>query len=248
MKALAFTRRELRENRLVWAGAAFTAAMAWAWPWLGHLRGGAPEGTTQAAVVAAHLGCVLAVAGFLAFRGIPGDLGDRRFSFDLAQPAGLGALVAGRLLGAWLLAIGGGAVVLAPALLVRSLPWGHGLGLIGLSGALALPVLLGGHLLGIAWRSRSAWILADLAAVALFLRGQAALAQGLLRKGGAWLDGFALATGLLLVLLLALAVGLPLAQGRTDLARVRARQSLVLGAGLALLTALGCLLVLFVRS
>ncbi len=248
MKTLAFTGRELRENRLVWAGAAFTAAMAWAWPWLRHLRGGAPEGTALAAVVAAHLGCVFAVAGFLAFRGIPGDLGDRRFSFDLAQPVGLGALVAGRLLGAWLLAIGGGAVVLAPALLGGSLPWGHGLGLLGLSGVLALPVLLAGHLLGIAWRSRSAWILVDLAAAALFLRSQAALAQGLLRKGGGWLDGFMLGTGLLMVLLLALAVGLPLAQGRTDLARVRARQSLVLVAGLAVITAAGCLLAVFARS
>lgn len=245
MKAWIFARRELRENRLVWAGAAFAAVVGRALPWAKGLRDG---NDVLAAALALHLACVLAVAAFLAFRGIPADLGERRLGFDLAQPAGLGALAGGRLLGDWLLAVGGGVLVLLPTLATGILPPGKGLGLVAFTGALAVPTLLAAHLLGVAWRARSAWILLDLGLASLLVWSLDALLTAFAREAPGGLDMLLVLTPLVLVPVLLVAVFLPLAKGRTDLARVRRYQTLVLVPGLLLLPALGLLLLLWSRG
>jgi len=245
MKAWIFARRELRENRLVWAGAAFAAVVGRALPWAKGLRG---ENEVLAAALALHLGCVLAVAGFLAFRGVPGDLGERRLGFDLAQPAGLGALLGGRLLGDWLLAVGSGALVLVPVLATGVLPWGKGLGLMAFTGALAVPTLLAAHLLGVAWRARSLWILLDLGLATFLVWSLDALLTAFAQEAPGGLDLLLGLTPLVLVPVLLLAVILPLARGLTDLARVRRYQTLILAPGLLLLPALGFLLLAWSRA
>jgi hypothetical protein len=219
----------MAEQRLVWAGAAFTALVAVAMP---HLKG--MPGDATVAIIALYIGFVVAVPVVLGAAAFPGDLAGRRLGFYLARPVSTGTLLAGRLLGIWLLTLGGGAVVLLPYVVLHFSNLGQWAGLLGFGAGFSLYALLLGHVLGMAWRSRSLWILLDLAALGGFGWAAGSLIQRLMQLGAysavsVLMGGFAV----LALVVLAAAAYFGLERGRENLQRGHRVLALVLAGGLA---------------
>ena len=258
MRALALvTTRELRAYAPAWAAALVAALL----PWLAPLVPGinhqpaADVRLGTAVAIAVLLGLTFALfvgAGLLAR-----DLGEGRMGFFLALPLTARTIWAGRVIAAALLVFGTmAAIVLPPALAageVRlqreavsgfvSLPLlGPVLGVVTIVVLPPLFVMLIAHLLAIALRSRSPWLLADLAGVAIAVV-LIARALGRLLRGGAPAElmiGTAVVAGLALLALLP-SGGFGLARGGVLLARVHRAQAVFAATGLvvAALAAMG---------
>lgn len=171
------------------------------------------------------------------------DLAERRLSFYFSRPLPGWAIWAGKLVGAAVLSLGAGLLVLLPSLLLGDridpgglwgpgLPWGSRLGLNAVLWAgTVLVLLLGANALGVMVRSRSPWLLLDLAAAAATAVLAWTLGARLLVAGayGALIRGeLGLLAGMLLSLLAASAV--QVIRARTDLRRGHRLLSLALWA------------------
>lgn len=158
------------------------------------------------------------------------DLAERRLSFYFSRPLPAWAIWAGKLGGAALLSLGSGLLVLLPSLLLGDrldpgglwepgLAWGSRMGLnVALWAGSVLVLLLTANALGVMIRSRSPWLLLDLAGAAAAVALAWVIGARLLFAGalGALIQGqLGLLAGLLLSLLAASAV--QVIRARTDL-------------------------------
>lgn len=239
-------RRELAERRLIALGALLLSLAPLAAPLLagqGHrvedVRSGA------AIILAVMVSVFLALA--LGSSAIGADLGERRLGFYFSRPLSGGAIWAGKMAAAAVLALGSGALVILPALL-----HGDGLDPGGLWGATVLwtgnlgrdfAFLAGGVLfllllsnaLSVMARARSPWLLLDLAAALALGVGVWATATRLLAVGafGPLALGMTAIAGALTVAL-AVAGAVQTVRGRTDLRRGHRLLSLILWSLVAL--------------
>ncbi|MFY9825587.1 MAG: hypothetical protein WAM82_29710 [Thermoanaerobaculia bacterium] len=171
--------REIVERRLLPLAALVLGLVPLAAP----LLPGIPASPLPVIRSGVALGLALVVsfvlAALLGGSVIARDLGERRLGFYFARPLTAGAIWAGKLAAAAALAAVAGLLVLLPVSLLGNVPdpsgyWGSfstggtTLGLAGLAlvwlGALVLVVLVS-HAAGVVLRSRSPWLLLDLAAL-----------------------------------------------------------------------------------
>lgn len=163
---LAVARREVIEKRFVFAAAAAAALVPFAAP-IARLHGVPAREATDllALILAATFAAVLAVV--LGFSTLSKDQADRRIGFFFSRPLSGLDIWAGKLLGALFIALAAAAIVGAPALLAgganaaridlpREAPWAFAAGVAAL--------LLLSHAIGVAVRSRSAWLVFDFTA------------------------------------------------------------------------------------
>ncbi len=199
----------------------------------------------------------LVLAVMLGGSVIARDLGERRLGFYFARPLSGAAIWAGKLAAAAVLAAGAGALVLLPVSLLGEIPdpsgyWGTfstggaALGRLGLStvwlGVLLLAVLIS-NAAGVILRSRSPWLLLDLAALSVTAAIVWICLEALSREGaGLVISGVVVGFPLLqyvegtvaAVALLALAAAgaAQVTRGRTDLRRGHRILSVVLWSAL----------------
>lgn len=244
MKALVIAKRELAEQKLVWAAAAYVALAGLVVPWLkpmGDIRGILGVGL--------NLGFVAAMSAVLGASMIPGDLQSGRMGFYFARPVSAGAMLLGRFLGAWLLVVGGGLLVALPqaALAPRN---ATGLSVVvAFSAVGSVYILLAAHALGTMFRSRSAWLLLDIAVLGAFGASMTWM-TGHIAEGGAFraLPWFLGAAFLLVLPVLAGAVFLQLSRGGADLRRGHKVLSVSLALGLGAIALAGAGFCVWVRS
>ena len=171
MKAVAaIVRTELLERRMALAAAAFAAVMPFLVPLARGLHGASAREAREslAFIVTAGFASVLALA--LGWSAISRDLADGRLGFYLSRPISGAALWAGKLGGAWILALAAAAVVWIPSWIASGgrtvlvdLPRWSGWAVLA---APAVLVVLA-HAASITLRSRSALLLLDLAVLLL---------------------------------------------------------------------------------
>jgi hypothetical protein len=234
MRLLSIAKREMAEQKMVWAAALFVALAGFALPWVKGLAGPAREDSRVVLAVGLNLGFSWGVCAVLGASAIPSDLASRRMGFYLSRPVSAGAILWGRLLGIWLLALGGGLVTILPQVLAHPREIGQWAAMAAMASGFSLYVLLGAHLLGSAWRARNLWLLLGVAAATLFCWALSAL-MGRMVAFGAW-DALPWLMGgacLLTLPVLAGAAWAQLALGRTDLNRGSRILALVLTGGLA---------------
>lgn len=258
---VAILRREVFERRLVGLLALALGVIAVALPLIPGFRPGGVRVTDLQGGLALGLALLLTMilALFLGGSIIAGDLAERRLGFYFSRPLPGWTIWAGKLAAALALMLGGGILVLAPAVLLGGNLsfdglWGVG-GEISVSGAglllswllFLLFLLLATHAASVIVRARSPWALLDLTALAVCggliwwtsrrLRFEGALFQNVSwtfkpedRLGiAAWME-----LGLAVAVLLALAVAgaLQVIQGRNDLRRAHRALSQGLWGGL----------------
>ena len=240
--------RELRAYAPAWIAALVAATFPWLAPLLpmAERQPAADVRLVTAALLAALLGLLVALfagAGLLAR-----DLGEGRMGFFLALPLRAATVWGGRLLAAAVLVYATIAVIVVPpALAAGGLGVRRGLSVedgglpffvsdraLGvLFALLPLVVILLAHQLATALRSRSVWLLADLAALAL---AGAIVAGALTRLAVAWatteLLMAQLGGGLLAITALAVGGAVGLGRGGVLLARVHRAQAIAVAAGL----------------
>jgi len=241
---LAVVERELGERRTVFAAALVAGLAALATPLLPWLaRGGARE---QTGVMALTLASAFAVGLALTYGAsmIGRDLRERRLGFYLARPIPAWSLWFGKLAAGLLLVLGGGFLVLLPAVVAGAIPGAliprdrvPLLAALVAAGALSLLVLA--HAATVAVRSRSRLVVLDVAllfatagavtAVSRRLAGESASA-GLLRGLSAY--------GLLTLAALVAAGWAQVAAGRSDPRRGHGALSLTLWGIVGVSTAL----------
>jgi hypothetical protein len=170
---LAVLRREVEERRLLLLAAVAAGFFPFVLPYLPGFEGRDPADVRGGAALA----LAVVVAGVLSLglgaTVIAGDLAERRLGFYFARPVAGWALWGGKLAGAAVLAVGASLLVLLPALLfggkveIGMLWWlGDSLLRTGLPALVTgtIAVLLLAHVLSSMARSRSSWLLLDLAA------------------------------------------------------------------------------------
>ncbi|HYU35913.1 MAG TPA: hypothetical protein VEW48_27460 [Thermoanaerobaculia bacterium] len=242
---LAILGREIAERRLLLLGAAFASLFPVFIPWLpgpggqdpAELRGGMALGL--ALITSALLALVLGATV------IARDLSERRLGFYFARPIPGWAIWAGKMLGAALLSLGAGALVLVPALIAggrvdASGFWGlSGPGRAG--GGMSSPavlflvsleillLLVAGHAASVMVRSRSPWLAVDLFVATLVAMTLWACDRLLWKEGAADIIEWG-GTAFAAISLVALAVAglVQVARGRTDLRRGHRLLSLTL--------------------
>jgi len=243
MKAfVAVVRRDVEERRLLFVGSFVLGLVPLVLPLLPLRAAAAPAELRTATAVT--LACLVAavVAVGLGASFLVGDLASGRIRFYLSLPLRGGALYLGKLAAALLTAVACVVLVLLPsALRGDSLQPALGIGaatdpLLVLLAILATLLLF--HALALAVRARSAWALADLAAVVALAFGVTTLVRRLGRWPGQpiliqawpWLAGATLAA-------LVAGSALPFLRARTDLDRAHRLQVVVLWPLLALVLA-----------
>lgn len=243
---VAILQREIFERRLLGLLALALGVIAVVLPLMPGFRPGGVAVTDLQGGLALGFALLLTVllAFFLGSSMIAGDLAERRLGFYFSRPLPGWAIWAGKLAAALVLILGGGLLVLVPAVLLGGNLnfdgiWGVG-NVISVSGAslvvtwiaFLLAMLLATHAVSVIVRARSPWALLDLAALAVV----AGLVWGTLRR--LKLEGVLLRSTfparvdrpgvvawmelvLFAVILLALAVAgaLQVVRGRTDLRR-----------------------------
>jgi hypothetical protein len=239
---VAVVEREIYERRLLAVVALTLSLVAVALPLVpGFLPGGFSVQDLRGGLafgLAMLLTSLLAL--FLGSSIIATDLAERRLGFYFARPLSGWAIWAGKLTAALVLILGSGLVVLIPSALlgIDSNPFGlQALGVSWVSSAAVwsaglLGLLLGAHATSVIVRSRSPWVLLDLAALGtvaglywgawrrLTLAGVGAAPA--FRERHSWIDPRQrMAVGFFLITLLALALAgaLQVVRGRTDLRR-----------------------------
>lgn len=248
---LAVLRREVAERWLIAVAALLLGLVPLLAPLLplgSHRQGPDVRGGTALAL-ALIVSYLLALV--LGSTVLARDLAERRLAFYFSRPLPGWAIWAGKLGGAALLSLGAGLLVLLPSLLLGDRPdpgglldpglsWSLGLNL-AIWTASVLVLLLLANALGVMIRSRSPWLLLDLAAAAATVVLAWVIGARLLFAGayGALIRGhLGLLTGLLLALLAASAV--QVIRARTDLRRGHRLLSLTLWSLLGIsLAALG---------
>jgi hypothetical protein len=230
MRALyAIAGREIAERRFLFPAAALLGLL----PFFASLdrQGEADRGIFSALTLFALL---VATASLCGASVLGRDLGEGRLGFYFSRPVPWWSIWGGKLLGAVLLAIGATLLAALPVALfdgresVLGSILAHPLNVLKVA-LLAVVLVCAGHAAGVAYRSRSAWLLLDLAlACAAGLTAVALLfdlfSSQALRPG----DGTLLLLGAPLAAALAAAGAVQLRGGRTDLRRGHALLSLTL--------------------
>jgi hypothetical protein len=237
--------REIQERRMLWAAALAAGLLPLAAPWLPAFERHDPAELRGVAAGALLLVLTLLLAPVLGSSMLGRELAEGRLGFYFRRPVRAWVLWLGKVVGAAVLVFGAQLLLLLPVLSATgggaSLwdTWGlePATALAGLAAGTALLLLLG-HLCGVALRSRSLWLLADLAALVVVVLTGWSLSVRLLTVGAmralvyGWEVGLA---GLVVSLLLAGAVGT--VRGRVDLARTHRALSLTLWSAVAVVLA-----------
>lgn len=185
-----------------------------------------------------------AVAALFGATMVGKDLEERRFGFLLNQPIRLGEIFFGKVAAGLGIAMAFGFLACLPSLLLgglwRQVPLLEAARLLGLSLAGCLVLLLLFHVLSIQVRSRSPWLVLDLAAWTAFGWGVRVLSLKLIS-----VNAFPDMLRLWLVLLILVTVGLGIAgylsvaEGRADLQRGHRWVSMTLAAALGVALLVG---------
>jgi hypothetical protein len=255
--------REIVERRLLPLAALALGLVPLAAPLLPGLPAASPAEVRSGVALGLALIVSFVLALFLGGSVIARDLGERRLGFYFARPISGGAIWAGKLAAAAVLAAGAGALVLLPVLLIGDAPdpsgyWGSvmtGGALLGMPGlatawlGVILMVVVAANAAGVILRSRSPWLLLDLAALSVTMAIVWTCLEILTRAGAGlttWMGfsgpGAAVSSALLqnvavlvaVVALLALAAAgaAQVRRGRTDLRRGHRILSIVLWSAL----------------
>ncbi len=172
---LALATAELRQRRLLLAASLLLGLLALAAPLLPSLPAGRP-GELRAATALVLLGVWTSLlALFTGATALAGEMADRRLGFYLARPLSTWKLWAGKMGAAVLLPLLAGALVVLPAALagapLTAMFEGAFAGRQVLAPALAVAAVVAlvafAHAAAITLRSRRAWLLLDLAALAV---------------------------------------------------------------------------------
>jgi hypothetical protein len=171
--------REIVERRLLPLAALVLGLVPLAAPLLPGLPAASPAEMRSGVAMGLALVVSFVLAMFLGGSVIARDLGERRLGFYFARPLSGGAIWAGKLAAAAVLAVGAGVLVLLPASLLGGLPdpsgyWGMTIGpalsrpelALGWLGALLLTVAAA-NAASVILRSRSPWLLLDLAVLSV---------------------------------------------------------------------------------
>lgn len=248
---LAVLERELTEWRLLFVAALVTGLIPLAVPWMPN-PGGLEPGEMRDGTAVGLAAIVSTVLAFLLGSSVLArDLSEKRLGFYFARPLSGGALWAGKMLGAAILVFGTGFLILLPTLLAggniaEASRWGASTTVDNLI-ALLVPILglllllVTSHALSVMVRSRSPWLLLDIAALALLAAALWACRRALLAERAYFaVQGLeAVLTGIFL-LAVSVAGFLQVTRGRTDLRRGHRLLSLTLWSVLGVAT-LGCM-------
>ncbi len=234
---LALAAAELRQRRLLLAASALLGLLALAAPLLDSppvSRPGELRAATALVILALWTTLLALITGATA---LAGEMADRRLGFYLARPFSTWKLWAGKMGAAVLLPLLAGALVVLPAALAGAPVAAMFEGIVGrrpalataLAAATVVALVAFSHAAAIALRSRRAWLLLDLAALAV---GAALVVEAVtvLRRAfvpQAVTAGANALTALAFVALLA-AGALAVHRGRGDLAAAHRTLSLVL--------------------
>jgi len=247
---LALLVREVAERWLLLAGAVALGFFPLLVPFLPGVQGGvsAEFRTGTALALCFTVAAVLAVT--LGASVIAGDLAEGRLGFYFARPVAGWAVWAGKLAAAAVLSIGAALLVLLPTLVVDhrielGMPWWldtpwtrHVVPFVGVLAAGCVLLLLLSHLVSTMVRSRSPWLLLDLAAALIAAASFWSIRQTLLREGA--VGAFFWGLGGFIALLTAAAAAASAVQvtcGRTDARRAHRLLSLTFWSGLGVATA-----------
>jgi hypothetical protein len=223
---LAVAAREIEQRRGVLLAAAVAALLPFLAPILPGVRGN--DAAEVRLYTAAFLAFAFAAALSLVFgtTAIGGDLSQRRLGFYFSRPIGGAAIWSGKLAGAWLLIVVVTAIVIAPAGLFDSSVWASEarsglLATLAAAFAAAVLVLLAlGNVVSLALRSRSGWVAADLAALALWAGLLVTIGRSLLAaQAPVLLRNLAVAVGAACAAALLAAGGAQVSIGRVDAVR-----------------------------
>ena len=237
---LAVLARELTEWRLLFLVALITGLIPLAAPWLPSPGGLDPAEVRDGTA----LGLALIASGVLAFllgsSVLARDLSEGRLGFYFARPLPGAAIWAGKMLGATILTIGAGFLILLPTVLVGgnvapAARWGGSNTAVNNLIAILMLVLgvllllVTSHAVSVMVRSRSPWLALDIAALALVVAALRACERALLSERAIstiqWME--IVLTGVFLVAVAAAGL-VQVARGRTDLRRGHRLLSLTL--------------------
>lgn len=220
-RILAVARRELLERKLIFTAAALSSLIPFLVPIARRLHGATAREARETTALLLAAGFAIVLAAVLGYTVISRDLSERRLGFYFSRPLSNFSIWAGKMGGAFLLAIAAAAVIWLPTLttsagqtVLVNLPWWTIWAVLG--GAAFLVLLT--HAAGIAIRSRSALLALDAISLLLGAAATTAIVWRLLRRtawdpiriGAAWL-ACVVAAGLV-------AAGIAsVARGRTDI-------------------------------
>src|ERR1700681_1470419 len=250
--------REIAERKLLPLAALALGLVPLAAPLLPGLPAASPAEVRSGVALGLALIVSFVLALVLGGSVIARDLGERRLGFYFARPISGGAIWAGKLAAAAALAAGAGALVLLPVLLIGDVPdpsgyWGSvmtGGPLLGMPGlAMAwlgfiLLVIVVANAAGVILRSRSPWLLLDLAALSVTVAVVWTCVEILTRAGVGIMTGMGASVSFALLQYVEVTVAavarlaLPAAgaaqvlRGRTDLRRGHRILSIVLWSAL----------------
>ena len=234
---LALAAAELRQRRLLLAASALLGLLALAAPLLDSppvSRPGELRAATALVLLALWTSLLALITGATA---LAGEIADRRLGFYLARPFSTWKLWAGKMGGAVLLPLLAGALVILPAALAgaplaamfESAFAGRQVLAPALAAAAVVALVAFAHAAAIALRSRRAWLLLDLAALAV---GAALVVEAVraLRRVYVWqaVAAGAIALTALAVVALLVAGFFAVHRGRGDLAAAHRALSLAL--------------------
>jgi hypothetical protein len=237
---LAVLGRELTEWRLLFLVALVAGLIPLAVPWLPHPGGLEPAEMRDGTALGLSLIASAVLALVLGASVLARDLSERRLGFYFARPLSGAAIWAGKMLGAAILAVGTGVLVLLPTLLVGGniAPAGRfgvsETAIDNLAACLqlvlgALLLLVTAHAVSVMVRSRSPWLALDLAALAV-VAAVLWSCRRVLRSETAYLASNLVQIAFVGAVLVAAAVAglVQVVRGRTDLRRGHRLLSLTL--------------------
>lgn len=247
---LAVLVREVEERWLLLAGAAAVGFVPLLVPFLPGVQSGLAAEFRAGTALALCLTVAAVLAVTLGASVIAGELSERRLGFYFARPIAGWAVWAGKLTGVAVLSIGAALLVLLPTLgvdhrLELGMPWWmdnawtrHVAPFAGVLAAGCVLLMLLSHLVSSMVRSRSAWLLLDLAAALTAAGLFWSIRQTLVREGA--VEAFSWGLGGFVVLLAvatAVASAVQVTRGRTDARRAHRLLSLIFWSGLGVATA-----------
>lgn len=252
MKALvAIAAAEVRQRWTVLAAALLAGMVALAVPLFSALGKRDVREARELAALVFAAAFALGVAAVVGAGMITRELIERRHGFLFSRPLPAYAIWGGKMLACWLLALGSGAAALLPAavasrgvhLLGSVSPWGDTAATLAITAAVLLALTGFAHAVALMVRSRTSWLLALDAVLAIAVAGAVALAVRSLYLAYAQVAMLRVGVVLAVATLVApLAAGLvQVSVGRTDIRRGHAALSATLWGilGAAALSATG---------
>jgi ABC-type transport system involved in multi-copper enzyme maturation permease subunit len=251
---LAIVRREIVERRMAFVAAAVASVLPLIARWAPLPIAGSRGLVTFMLMATLVVGFGGALAIVLGATMIGRDLAERRMSFYLSRPIPAAAVWFGKLLGSVLISFCSAAIVIIPTAVLAPDAWrgnwtiSAGATTAGLALS-ALILVLVAHVMGTMIRSRSPWVLADLAAAVVFAACCGLVVHDAWRAQAPITVAVETSAIVAAALLVALAAGaLQLRYGRTDIGRNHRALSLSLWSGMAIVVMLTLAWGMWVRS